>query len=160
MILDKVADYITELMNFDPTRVLIGRENATQETFTNDYIVVDTLSPIINIGSKRSYDKVNEKETFYTLLKTNITFEFYGSNAYTNMFKFVNLQNSQLARDLQKKYEFTIYKTKNINNLKQTFGNKYYERYEVEVMIQFYETQEINTLRIDEVVVDDALVNN
>jgi hypothetical protein len=68
------------------------------------------------------------------------------------LYKFLGLQNSQNARDLQKKYKITVYKGTNVNNLKQQVGSRYYERYEVEIMVQFVETEQINTLRIDEAV--------
>jgi len=159
MILTKVADYITELLSIGPEQVLIGRENATIETFENDFIVVDSLTPALPISTNREYDKENEIESFVTFLEMKVTLEFYGANAYSNAFKFLNLQNSQLARDLQKKYEITLYKTGSINNLKQIVGDRYFERYEVELKVQFVEKTSIETLRIDEIVLDEILNN-
>jgi len=154
MILERIADYITELMDFDSSRVLIGRENATVDVFTNDYIVIDNLSPAIPITTVRNFDSKKEVEKFSVLYSAKFTFEFYGENAYSNMYKFLALQNSQKAKDLQKKYILTVFKAYSTNNLKQIVGNKYYERYEVEITIQYWETLEVDTFRIDKVMVN------
>ena len=137
MILDKLANYITELMTFDETKVLIGRENATQNNFSQDYIVVDILAPSTNISNGRDYNSVTEKEKLNTVQSGSFTLEFYGTSGSTNVNKFINLQLSQKGRDLQKTHELTVYKASNINNLKQIVGNKHFDRYEIEVMVLY-----------------------
>lgn len=154
MILIKVADYVTELMSFDETKVLIGRENATKETFSQDYIVIDNISPATVVANNRAYDYDTEKEDLNSNLSSRVTLEFYGDNAYTNIYKYVNLLNSQQGRDLQKAYDVTFYKPSAINDLKQVVGNKYFDRYEIEIMIQYNENILIDTLRIEEIPVE------
>jgi len=154
MILDKLANYITELMTFDESKVLIGRENATRDNFSQNYIVVDILAPAANISNGRDYDYDTEKEILNTVQTGSFTLEFYGTSGYTNVNKFINLQLSQQSRDLQKTHELTVYKASNINNLKQVVGNKHFDRYEIEVMVLYNESLEIDTLRIEEIPVE------
>jgi len=151
MILDDLANYITSLMTFEPTKVLIGRENATKETFAQNYIVVDTLTASENISSNREYDSETERETLITTLRGRFTLEFYGDNAEQNANTFVNLQSSQKARDLQKSYGISVFRGYSVNNLKQIYGNRYFNRYEIEVIIQYNISTVIDTLRIEEI---------
>lgn len=154
MILDKLANYITELMAFDETKILIGRENATQDNFSQDYIVVDILAPATNISNGRDYNSDTEKEKLNTTQLGSFTLEFYGTNGYTNVNKFINLQLSQQGKDLQKLHDLTVYRASSINNLKQVIGNKHFDRYEIEVMVLYNESLEIDTLRIEEIPVE------
>ena len=151
MILIDLANYVTELLNYDETKILVGRENATQKTFEDDYIVIDTLSPAQNLTTLKKYDGVNETLNITNILKGTFTLEFYGKDAYMNVYKFLAMQNSQLAKDLEKKYQIMVGKGENINNTKQQAGGRYYNRYEVEVVIQYDETLQIEALRIEEI---------
>jgi hypothetical protein len=151
MILDQIADYVTALMAFDPSKVIIGRENAIKENFSQNYIVIDTLAPAVNFSNGRDYNPITEKEKLNTVQKGSFTLEFYGTDSDSNCNKFVNLQSSQQGKDLQKTYGITCYKASNINNLKQLVGNKYFDRYEIEVMVLYNDSFEIDTLRIEEI---------
>lgn len=151
MILIKLANYVTELMTFDETKVLIGRENATRDNFSQNYIVIDTLAPAGNLSNGRDYNYTTEKEKLNTVQKGSFTLEFYGTAAYSNCNKFVNLQSSQQGKDIQKTHGITCYKASTINNLKQLAGNKYFDRYEIEVMVLYNDSFEIDTLRIEEI---------
>jgi len=151
MILVTIADYITNLLTFDATKVIIGRENATQDIFSQDYIVIDSLAPAENVSDGRDYDYDLEKETLRSYLSGRFTLEFYGDNAYTNAYKLINMQRSQLARDLQKSYSININAVLSVNNLKQIVGSKYFNRYEVEIMIQYIESIDIDTLHIESI---------
>lgn len=152
-ILITLADYATDLMDFDATKIIVGRENATQKTFANDYIVVDTLSTTPTSHSKE-YDWDLEKENRTTSLQGTFTFEFYGPNAETNAYKFVNIVSSQKGKDLQKTNGITLYRPSSVNNLKQLAGNKYFDRIEIEIIVQYNQSFEIDTLRIEEIPVE------
>ena len=153
MILVTLADYITNLMDFDETKVIVGRENATQETFANDYIIVDTLATTPT-SHNREYDWDLEKENRITSLQGTFTFEFYGPNSEANAYKFVNIVSSQKGKDLQKTNEITLYRPSSVNNLKQQAGNKYFDRTEIEIIVQYNQSFEIDTLRIEEIPVE------
>jgi len=148
MILSKIADYLTDLMNYTPEKILIGRENATQKMFETDYIIVDMLSPGQVLTSLTKYNADTEIMTINNILKGTFTLEFYGNEAYSNVYKFLALQNSQLSKDLETKYQIMVGKGENINNTKQQAGGRYYNRYEVEVTIQYNELLEIDTYKI------------
>ena len=151
MILITLADYATALMSFDPTKVIIGRENADQDTFSNDYIVVDNLAPATPKSHNKKYDSDTEKELRTTSFVGSFTFEFYGPNAESNAYKFVNIVSSQAGKDLQKTNGITMYRPSSVNNLKQQAGNKFFDRYEIEIMVQYNASFEIDTLRIERI---------
>lgn len=154
MILVTLADYATALMGFDADKVIVGRENADQETFSNDYIVVDTLTPATPRSHNRKYDSILEKEKMITSLQGSFTIEFYGPNAESNAYKFINITSSQTGKDLQKSNAITVYRPSSVNNLKQQAGNKFFDRYEIEIMVQYIESFEIDTLRIERIPVN------
>lgn len=153
MILVTLAEYITALMSFDTTKVIVGRENGTQEIFSNDYIVVDNLNTTPKAHG-REYDWDEEVETRRTSFEGKFTIEFYGDNAETNANKFINIQSSQLGKDLEKSKNITIYRPSSVNNLKPTLGNKYFNRIEIEILVQYNQSFEIDTLRIEEIPVE------
>lgn len=151
MILIELAKYVTELLSYDETKVIVGRENAVQKTFEENYILVDSLSPAKILTSLKSYDDAKEILTITNILKGTFTLELYGKDAYMNTYKFLAMQNSQFAKDLEKKYQIMVGKGENINNIKQQAGGRYYNRYEIEITIQYNEILQIDALRIEEI---------
>ncbi|WP_373073907.1 hypothetical protein [Sulfurimonas sp.] len=153
MILVTLAEYITELMSFDADKVIVGRENGNQKIFSNDYIVVDTLS-VLPQAHGREYEYDTEIETRRTSFQGTFTIEFYGPNSETNAYKFTNIQSAQAGKDLEKSKNITVYRPSSLNNLKQQLGNKYFDRIEIEILVQYNQSFEIDTLRIEEIPVE------
>jgi len=151
MILEKIANYTTSVMGFNDNDVLIGRDNITIEDFERNIIVVDFLAKPTAVTQDRKYDYTEEKESFNTLFNASFSLEFYGSNAYQNVNNFINLSNSQRSKDYQKINELTVFKPKGYNDLKQLVGKKYFERYEVEILVQYNESLTIDTYRIESI---------
>lgn len=154
MILEKIADYVTSVMEYDEENVLIGRDNINLKDFERNIIVVDFLGRPQSMSNERKYDYDLEEETFCTIFNGSFTVEFYGDNSYINVNKFINLSNSQRSKDYQKTNEITVFKSKGFNDLKQVVGNRYFERYEVEILVQYSESLTIDTYRIESIPVN------
>lgn len=151
MILDKIANYVTSVIQYEEDNVLIGRENITLDDFEKDIIVVDFLSKPQAITQERKYNYDTEKETFETTFNASFSLEFYGVNSYQTVNNFINLSNSQRSKDYQKINELTVFKPKGYNDLKQLVGKRYFERYEVEILVQYNESLTIDTYRIESI---------
>ena len=153
-VLLSLYEVVKATLNYDENLILIGRENATQETFTRNYIVVDTLASVPNGRPLKKYDDVNEIEYWHTNMTGTFTLEFYGTKARVNHANFLNLINSQDCRDAQKANEIVLFLPKNKNNLKMQTQSKFYERYEIEVVIQYAVKTAVDRLRIDTAEID------
>lgn len=150
-ILVSIANVIKTMLDYDESLILIGRENATQENFSNNYIVVDHLAS--NPVSKpiRHYDYDNEIETFTTKFQGTFTIEFYGNNAMINHIDFVNSIDKQESKYQQRLEEITIFNAMSTNNRKMQTTSRTYERYEVEIVVQYVIKTESNRLRIESI---------
>lgn len=149
-VLVSLANITKDMMNYDPTLMIIGRDNATQENFSKNYIVFDTLASN-PVSKKREYDPELERELFTTTMQGTFTVEFYGSNARQNHINFINLLGSQESRYSQLQNDITIFNPNSSNNRKMQTNSRFYERYEVEVIVQYKIKTEIDRLRIDEI---------
>jgi len=149
-VLINIANVVKNTLSYDESKIIIGRENATQQTFTNDYIVIDELVSISQ-GTVSTFDDVNETETFKTSMNGTFTIECYGDNAQINAINFLNLQESQEFYDAQKAENIIVYKTKNVNNKKIKTNSNYYARYEIEIVVNYVVETVIGRLRIDEI---------
>ncbi|MFW3412307.1 phage neck terminator protein [Aliarcobacter butzleri] len=148
-VLLSLYEVVKDTLNYDEELLLIGRENATQDTFTKNYIVLDTLASNPVSQPLKKYDDVDEIEYWHTNMVGTFTLEFYGTKGRINYINFLNLINSQECRDAQKANEIVIFLPKNTNNLKMQTQSKFYERYEVEVVIQYVIKTAVERLRID-----------
>jgi hypothetical protein len=88
--------------------------------------------------------------TYATTYKQIFTIDFIGSNSETNVNDFVNLQNSERAYTSSKNESISVLIGNNINKIKDQKGKEYYNRYQVEVMVYFYEQTQISQDRFDE----------
>lgn len=148
-VLLSLYEVVKDTLNYDEELLLIGRENATQDTFTKNYIVLDTLASVPTSRPLKKYDDVDEIEYWHTNMVGTFTLEFYGTKARINYINFLNLVKSQECKDSQKKNEIVIFVPKSTNNLKMQTQSKFYERYEVEVVIQYVIKTAVERLRID-----------
>jgi hypothetical protein len=153
-VLLSLYEVVKATLNYNENLILIGRENATQQTFTQNYIVVDTLASVPTSRPLRRYDDNEEIEYFHTNMTGTFTLEFYGNKARINHTNFLNLINSQECRDAQKANEIVLFVPKNTNNLKMQTQSKFYERYEIEVVIQYVVKTAVDRLRIDTADID------
>jgi len=158
MILDIFGKYVLELTKHPDYRFLVGRKNLGKTVYAQDFILVDVLTPSMAIGSNSAYDGVNEKEDINTLFEAIFTIEFFGDGGYENAYNFVNLQKSQLARNLQEVHSICVFQTSNIKNLGDMTANHIFKHYEIEVKVQYNKDLVIDTLRID--TIDPIFISN
>jgi hypothetical protein len=146
----KIAKYVTDILLFDSSKVIISRENFVLNDFADNKIFIDTIANRQNLGSNEIFDDTNENMTYVTNYKQIFTIDFIGSNAETNVNDFLNLQNSERAYTSSKNESISVLIGNNINKIKDQKGNEYYNRYQVEVMVYFYEQTQISQDRFDE----------
>lgn len=146
----KIAKYVTDVLLFDPSKVIISRENFVLNDLIDNKIFIDTIANRLNLGSNEIFDGTNENMTYATTYKQIFTIDFIGSNAETNVNDFLNLQNSERAYTSSKNESISVLIGNNINKIKDQKGKEYYNRYQVEVMVYFYEQTQISQDRFDE----------
>ena len=142
-------EVVKAMLNYDEKLIMIGRNNATQDTFSKNYIVLDTLGASAQSKPKRHFDHVNEREYWETRMAGTFTLEFYGKDCNQNHINFINLIRCQESIEAQNKYEIVLFDPRNTNNLKQFTNSKTYDRYEVEVVIQYFIRSVVDRKRID-----------
>lgn len=156
----KVCDYIKDLMPFDASKIVIGRTNFNVEDFSDDFIIVDILN-IVPSARNKTYNGTTEMMSYSTTSKTNVTLDFFGANALDNAMKFINIQSSQKALELQNSLQIGLFHSKNLKNLMEKVGTTYFNRYQIELVVISTSTTDIETLRIDTIqidVIDDSTI--
>ena len=150
MILDLLAAYMRDLLVFPAENIIIGRENFRPENSATDYIVVDDLVSA-PVGKSSKYDENLEQYIYTSVMKTDVTINFYGDNSVANGTRFINLQLSQLSYELQRDSGFVVYHVNTVTDLKKLEGAQYKNRYELSATIHHNESETVGTLRIDSV---------
>lgn len=146
--MDKLCNFITNLLNFNPANIFIGRCNREISDFDINFIVVDNLS-IENLGTGREYDGDGEVMTYSTFKRYIATIDFYGAGAYTLAETFENLLRSQKARDLQRTLQISVNLPTDIQDLKIIAGSYYSNRIQLTLNIDSFTYTDIDTKRYD-----------
>lgn len=158
MINIQVADFTKALMNDNNLIIILGRENFENVDFTQDIILIDSLTVAKNISAMDSYNGTSEIQTFTTYFNQLFTLDFYGDNAYTNANKFVALLRSEKANWYLKEYNLSMLNANSIIDLKELLGTDYTNRYQVEVSVNYFVNVDIGTLKIDTINYEIRLV--
>lgn len=148
MILDTLATYITDLLTFDETLVVIGRENALEESSSKNYIVIDELVSIPD-ARQSSFDGDTEVQELTEVNKGDFTIDFHGDDARQNAINFKLLQRSQAGYELQRDLEISVFNASSMIDVKKLQGSQYGSRYQIEIKVQYNEVVAVDTLRID-----------
>ena len=148
MITDLLADYVTGLLDFNPSLVIVGRENAVKVDSLKNYIIVDELFSVPDARTP-SYDGEAEELEHNILMRGDFTIDFHGEDARANAAKFQVLQNSQSSKDLQRSLGITVFHATAFRDLKLLEGSQYKPRYQIELKLLYNETEIVDTLRID-----------
>lgn len=148
MITDLLAEYVTDLLEFNGSLVVIGRENAIKVDSLKNYIIVDELFSVPDARTP-SYDGVAEELEHNIVMRGDFTIDFHGEDARANAAKFQVLQNSQTSKDLQRSLGITVFHATAFRDLKSLEGSQYKSRYQIELKLLYNETQIVDTLRID-----------
>jgi len=144
-----VANYVRDVLQFDETKIIIGRLNFIQDNYSTDRIYIDTLAPRQNLGSNENFDGDLETMKYITTFKQVFTIDFIGPALDTNVNDFINLQNSERAILASEENSIRVLLSNNINNVKDLKGKIYYNRTQLEIMVTFSEQTEIDVPRFD-----------
>ena len=77
------------------------------------------------------------------------TIEEVKRQTYSLAKELISKLRSQRSYDLQRETGLTFYRPSNMENLRQLNGTIWKERYQVEILVGYYDNYEIDTLRID-----------
>jgi hypothetical protein len=149
--------YIRDLLDYSESLIKFGRDNAELENTDINYIVVDELASV-PMGGAEQFDGVLESMSYGRAMVGGFTINFYGTNAYINSRKYQLLQGSQKSYELQRDLKIAVYHSSNVADLRYLGGTQYSNRYEIELKVGYYETADVDTLRIDTLELD--VLNN
>ena len=147
-ILEKVAGLVVEVLTFDPSMVLIGRENYNSPLLQSDTIVIDSIGND-TISETYDYNKATETEYYNAVIKTQVTVSFFGSSASANANKLRVLLNSEIAYQFCVLNALAVYNASRVDNIKALQGSTYNERYDVVFNVTYNHHETVSTLRID-----------
>jgi len=150
----KLALFIRDLLGRlespeEDQEIFLGRINIRRNDFTKLQIAVDTLGTGKKVSSSESFDHVLEVITYVTKFSVPAIISFYGDGAYAEAIKFVNLKKSQAGYELLRDLFLTVYDLTAITDVKSLTGEQYSERVEIECLIEYNESTDVSTLRID-----------
>lgn len=148
--INRVGQFSIALLNDNTVKIKKTRANHKKTDFTKPLILIDNLGNAQRVGSSDNFNGTSEVMTYADYYKQTFTFDFYGSGAYDLATRFLALLRSQRSFDLQQTNNLTFYRASTIQNLKQLTGSTYFERYQIEVVVSYWDNVEIDTLRIDE----------
>lgn len=157
--LKQLARYIRDLLIYQESLILFGMDNEELINSQENYIVVDGLSNSSE-GFAEVFDGNTEEMTYFKTTKGQVTISFYGVDAYENLSNFKLLQHSQKSYELQRDLGLAVFLPTNTTNLKNLIGSKYANRQDMDLVLQYEESIDVATLRIDEAQFDEFLVNN
>lgn len=152
--INRVGQFAISLLDDNTIKIKKARSNHKNTDFTKPLILIDNLGNAQRQGSSDDFDGDNEVMTYADYYKQTFTFDFYGTGAYDLATRFIALLRSQKSFDLQQTSNLTFYRTSTITNLKQLTGSTYFERYQIEVVVGYWDNVDIATLRIDEAQID------
>lgn len=148
-ILFKVGDLIRRLTNAPDGEILIGRANIVNKDYRKRLYVVDEIPPAQVISSGEKFDGIAEKMKFMTMYRADITIDVYGATAYTDAKTLTALVRSQAGHDAKTALGFTGFNVSSKTDLKELTGSQYINRIQLACVVQYCETVEIDTMRIE-----------
>lgn len=157
MSLDALAAYVRDLLVYDASLIVIGRENLNRVTSGRGYILIDELVST-PMGRRYAYNGTTEVEQFVLDVKGAFTIDFFGDSAAANAKKFRLLQSSEKSFELQRTNGICVGHTTTITDLKSLDGNQFNPRFQIVVNVVSSEAATVSTLRIDTAVVQ--IINN
>lgn len=144
----RLARVVRDLLEYDESIVILGRNNINYEDFGELLIVIDTLTSTA-VGNTPSYDGESEVHNYSSLYASPCTINVYGNNASGIADRLVQLIQSEKCKDLQYQHQITVYNATSITDLGFLAGSQYNERYEIALNAQLTKSVDVETLRID-----------
>jgi len=147
-ILITVAGFVTAISGLAADKVIIARDNYLKSDFNDNIAVVDSLIST-PIGRRNDYDGEAEELTYKVYDKSQMTIDFYGTNANTNANKFIARLNSQQAHEFTRDNNIEVFHNKTNSNIKKLQGKTTYDRFQIEIMVKYSDEFTDDVLRID-----------
>ncbi len=144
----KIAQFINTVLNDNTIEIFVSREGVTIDYQTN-FIFIDHLISV-PYGSRQVFNSDDEMMTHGTELQTTFTIDFLGPDAIENVMKFINLSKSEIATTAQKASSISIYHNGTITDLKELEGKTFFNRFQVEILVQHAYENTIATRFIDQ----------
>lgn len=148
MILDQIANFTTDLMGFDATKVIIGRTNFINVNFEDNIILIDMLTTN-PVGRASKYNSVLEKMEYQVLMKGIVTISFYGSDSFNNAAKFITMMESEEAMTSAYTNSITYRFPTRIQNTGELTGTIHHEKYEIEMIVNYVHKTERSVMSIE-----------
>lgn len=148
MILERIAEFITAIVEHNPAKVIIGRTNYVNIDFNDDIILVDMLAST-PLGRSNQYDPITETFSYKTLMKATITVSFFGDNALDNAIKAITMLESEEAINSARVNDITYLFPSRIQNTGRLTGSEHNEKYEIEMGVQYVYESLRSVLRVD-----------
>ncbi len=151
-----LGDYIKDLIYFDSTKIIIGRENFTKLNTNDSFIILDYLAST-PLGGLNEFDGLDEKISISTLTRFRVTILTVGDNASDNINDIELRIKSQQSLELQENLKISVGHSLGVRNLKELSGSIYTDTFEMELNVDITKNVDIDTLRIDKA---QILINN
>ena len=158
-ILIKLALVIRDLLEHPESLIQFGRLNAEQEQQNLDYIVIDSLGQEVPLSKSETFDGEEEVMTYSVHVSKPVTVDFFGENAYTLARRLKLLQPSQKSKTLQFAQGINMQSFRGPTDVKQLTGYQWGNRLQLETNVQYSVSENFDTLRIDEAVIQPFLTN-
>ncbi len=148
-ILKNIAIFIRDLLDYDEQLIKFDRDNMPEKDFTTSYIVVNGSSIVNKTSSGSVFNGDTEVMQYDISESRQIILEFYGSDAFINSGNFSLLTQSQKAYDLKRNLYLSIGRVSKATDVAQVLGNTFGNRVHLEMNVQYNESVNVETLRID-----------
>lgn len=143
-----LGDYLTYLLEFDPTKIIIGRENYNKLNTNESFIIIDYLAST-PLGNFNAFDGDVEEINISTLTRFRVTILTVGDNASENINKIELLIKSQRSLDSQSDLNLRIGYSLGVKNLRELNGSIFIDRFEMELNVDIIKSLSVCTKRID-----------
>ena len=150
----KVARYVRDLLVYDEALIKFDREDTQQNDVDTSYIVVNSSEVSTVLSTGQQYDGDVEIMNYNATLSQSFTIEFYGNLAYSNAQEFTLKTRSQKAKEILRGLKITVYNVSSVTDVKQLLGSQYGNRVHVTFNITYTPNVNVDTLRIDETVIE------
>ncbi|WP_428613316.1 phage neck terminator protein [Pseudoalteromonas sp.] len=130
--------------------VVLGRANIDQDDLTSLRIAIDANGIATPMNTSEQYDGDAEEMTHAQQWKQSCVINFYGDGAWQEAQKLILLNRSQTAYELQRDSGLSVFLASSITDVKMLTGEKFSNRFELAVNVQYTLSVTETVLRIDE----------
>lgn len=147
--LKQTAIFIRDLLGYSESLIRIGRDGYNIDDFTTGYIAVDSLGAAQRLASGQTFDGDAESLTYAQQWQAPVTVTFYGDGAWDRANEFALRIQSQPSFELQQAQGISVFQASQLTDVKILTGQRYGERLELTLNVQYSVSVDIETLRID-----------